>query len=101
MAEQTLMSKEEMMPGGVAEAGSAKRLTTGSWRTYAPVTDLEECTHCLKCWIFCPDSAVIVRDGKHAGTDYRHCKGCGICAEQCPANCIEMVLESEREEEND
>lgn len=96
MNEHRLLNKSEMLPGAAAEAGSSKTKHTGSWRTYAPVVDLESCTHCLKCWIFCPDSAVIVQEGRHAGTDYRYCKGCGICAEECPAGCIEMVLESER-----
>ena len=25
--------------------------------------------------------------------DYDYCKGCGICAEECPAKCIVMVEE--------
>jgi pyruvate ferredoxin oxidoreductase delta subunit len=25
--------------------------------------------------------------------DYRHCKGCGICAAECPKNAIEMKQE--------
>jgi pyruvate ferredoxin oxidoreductase delta subunit len=36
------------------------------------------------CWVYCPDSAVIVKDGKVQGFDYDHCKGCGICAHECP-----------------
>jgi pyruvate ferredoxin oxidoreductase delta subunit len=26
--------------------------------------------------------------------DYRYCKGCGICAEECPTKAIAMVDES-------
>jgi pyruvate ferredoxin oxidoreductase delta subunit len=25
--------------------------------------------------------------------DYEFCKGCGICAHECPSHCIEMVRE--------
>jgi pyruvate ferredoxin oxidoreductase delta subunit len=90
-----LMSKNEMRPGAVAEAGSMARLNTGSWRTFVPITDLEKCTDCLLCWILCPDSAIQVKDGKKLGTDMQYCKGCGICAAECPVDAIAMKLESE------
>jgi pyruvate ferredoxin oxidoreductase delta subunit len=25
--------------------------------------------------------------------DYEHCKGCGLCAYECPAGAIEMIKE--------
>lgn len=90
-----LMKKDEMKPGAIAEGGSMARLNTGSWRTYVPMTDLDKCVHCMQCWIACPDSAVQIEDGKRTGIDLQICKGCGICARICPADCIEMVLESE------
>lgn len=33
---------------------------------------------------YCPDSSLPVAEGKLAGIDYLHCKGCGICAQVCP-----------------
>jgi formate dehydrogenase (NADP+) beta subunit len=34
-------------------------------------------------------------DGKwHYVLDYDHCKGCGICAHECPVGFIAMVDES-------
>ena len=63
---------------------------TGSWRTYRPDWDEEKCVHCLRCWILCPDSSIVVKDGKVTGIDYDHCKGCGICSEECPKDAIEM-----------
>ena len=60
------------------------QLNTGTWRTYCPVTDLEKCIHCMMCWIDCPDSSILVQDGKKVGTDMQYCKGCGVCANVCP-----------------
>lgn len=95
MAKQELLKKDEMIPGAIAEGGTMGNLYTGSWRTFMPITDFDKCTHCLICWILCPDSAVGVKDGKKIGTNLHICKGCGICANECPADAIEMKLESE------
>jgi len=90
-----LMKKGEMRPGTIAEGGTMARLHTGSWRTFCPVTDFDKCTHCLICWILCPDSAIQVKDGKKLGTDMQYCKGCGICATECPVDAIAMKRESD------
>jgi len=78
----------------IEEPGNAREYKTGDWRTYKAVRDAEKCTHCLFCWIYCPDGAILVdEDGKVTGIDYDYCKGCGICAQECPVDAIEMVLE--------
>lgn len=108
-------SWRKMGPGGVVtEPGNSVRYITGTWRTLRPVRDLEQCTQCLVCWIVCPDSSITVQDGKVAGFDYDHCKGCGICMERCPVKIrqphsftgemgkvIQMVLESSFDPDNE
>ncbi len=81
--------------GPVIPGGSSVAYRTGSWRENRPVLELERCIHCLFCWLYCPDSAVLVRDGRVVGIDLDYCKGCGICAAVCPpkANAIRMVPE--------
>ena len=85
--------KEIPIGGLITQAGNAKEYNTGSWRTFKPKRNKDKCVNCLLCWIYCPDSSILVSDGKMTGIDYEHCKGCGICAKVCPAKCIEMVKE--------
>ncbi len=88
----------EMVSGGyIPQAGNAVEYDVSGWRTVRPVRDDECCIDCLFCWVYCPDNAVICKDGSVTGQgiDLMHCKGCGICAAVCPKDCIEMVAESE------
>jgi 2-oxoacid:acceptor oxidoreductase delta subunit (pyruvate/2-ketoisovalerate family) len=91
---------QELPIGGlIVDAGNAIEYNTGSWRAFRPIVDMEKCTHCLFCWLYCPDVAIIVKDGKMVGVDYGHCKGCAVCAEVCPPKCITMHPEYEFAEE--
>ena len=56
---------------------------------------MKACTGCLICWLYCPDSAMVVQDGSFVGVDLDHCKGCGICAAVCPVQCITMLEEAD------
>jgi pyruvate ferredoxin oxidoreductase delta subunit len=93
---------KELAPGGIIpQAGNAVEYDTGTWRLQRPVRRDEDCIDCLFCWMYCPDCAVPVKDKsvKGLGFDLEHCKGCGICAEVCPKQCIEIHPEGEFEEE--
>lgn len=91
--------KEIPIGGLITDAGNSVYYETGGWRSHCPVIDLERCNHCMLCWVFCPDSAVLVEEGKVVGLDLAHCKGCGICAQECPRKAISIVEEALVEKE--
>jgi len=55
------------------------------------------CNLCANCWIFCPDAAIHL-DGDLPRVDLEYCKGCGLCAAECPRGVITMKEELAREE---
>ena len=54
------------------------------------------CFSCDNCYGVCPDNAVLKLDDSETpyAIDYDYCKGCGICAAECPCGAIEMVPET-------
>jgi ferredoxin len=38
-----------------------------------------------------PEGTIKRQDDDHMKIDYRWCKGCGICAQICPVNAIDMI----------
>jgi len=52
------------------------------------------CFECDNCYGMCPDNAVIkLGPGNRFQFNYDYCKGCGICAQECPCGAIAMVTE--------
>jgi NADPH-dependent glutamate synthase beta subunit-like oxidoreductase/Pyruvate/2-oxoacid:ferredoxin oxidoreductase delta subunit len=52
------------------------------------------CNRCELCMIFCPDMAIHRReDGNGFEIDLRYCKGCGLCAAECPRGAMTMTRE--------
>lgn len=90
---------QDLPPGGVADKiGGTVRKDTGFWRGGGkrPLIDLDRCVQCLHCWISCPDSCFILEDKKVVSINYQHCKGCGICAKECPPMSGAITLVDER-----
>jgi pyruvate ferredoxin oxidoreductase delta subunit len=82
----------------VGEAGR-----TGDWRSLRPVIDHAKCipslkkkSSCMLCWLYCPEG--VVKSTIPVEIDLDYCKGCGICAEECPAKAINMVREDQCDE---
>ncbi|MDP2744037.1 MAG: 4Fe-4S binding protein [Dehalococcoidia bacterium] len=77
----------------IGEAGR-----TGDWRTSRPVVEHEKCLAeqkggkaCFLCWLYCPEAVIPRTIPIHIDLEY--CKGCGICAVECPTDAIIMVEE--------
>jgi NADPH-dependent glutamate synthase beta subunit-like oxidoreductase len=54
------------------------------------------CFACDNCFGVCPDNAVLKLDNPDEpyAIDLDYCKGCGICAAECPCGAIEIVPET-------
>ena len=79
----------------VTEPGSARQYKTGDWRSQRPTYDFKKCIKCAVCQIFCPEGCIERNDEGHFEADLYYCKGCGICARECPTMVITMVEEKE------
>ena len=52
------------------------------------------CFECDNCYGVCPDNAVIkLGPGKGFEFNFDYCKGCGLCASECPCGAIAMLPE--------
>lgn len=52
------------------------------------------CFDCDNCYAMCPDNAIVkLGPGQGFAIDLDYCKGCGICAAECPAGAITMIPE--------
>ncbi len=48
------------------------------------------CTVCDRCMDYCPEG-ILLRSGGGYEVDFEYCKGCGICAAECPRGVIYMA----------
>jgi pyruvate ferredoxin oxidoreductase delta subunit len=99
MSEQTASNPREnefTYAHGRLCKGEAGR--TGDWRAFRPVIEHSKCTpaknqrpSCFICWLYCPEG--VVKRSIPVEIDLDYCKGCGICAEECPTKAIVMIEE--------
>jgi pyruvate ferredoxin oxidoreductase delta subunit len=87
--------KELPVGNVVLEPGNASEYRTGDWKSLKPVLKKELCIHCGLCYIFCPDMAYSLNAEGFFIADLFYCKGCGICAKECPTGAIMMVVDEE------
>ncbi len=81
---------KKYIPGPASKAGTVP-VKMGNWSTIKPVLK-GKCNFCLLCWIFCPEGAISQDEkSKKVLFNDEECKGCGICAWECPTKAIEMA----------
>ncbi len=85
----SFINNNDLHEGGIIrDAGNAETYKTGDWRTFVPEFIEANCIQCMFCWIYCPDSAIEIDTSGDKpimkGIILDHCKGCGICAHECP-----------------
>jgi pyruvate ferredoxin oxidoreductase delta subunit len=72
---------------------------TSNWRIVRPVIDHEKCTLCLTCYISCPDSCWSFNEQEEKMEwNWKFCKGCQICINECPADALKAVPELDFED---
>ena len=72
---------------------------TSNWRIVRPVIDHEKCTRCFTCYISCPDSCWSFNEQQEKMEwNWKFCKGCQICINECPADALKAVPELDFED---
>jgi pyruvate ferredoxin oxidoreductase delta subunit len=92
-------AKEISIGGKITTPGNSLEVKTGNWKSQKPVIQEGKCAGCMRCVSYCPDMAIKAKEITDAKgikkmvadhVDLDHCKGCGICAHECPVKAIVM-----------
>ena len=90
------MTWRDIEIGAIAtEPGNARQYQTGFWRSQRPAYDFKKCIKCGMCQLFCPEGCIGQNKEGNFEADLYYCKGCGVCASECPTRVITMVEEEE------
>lgn len=74
-------------------ATELSKMLAGDWRAMRPVVARDRCVKCAVCWLYCPVQCVVEK-AAWFDIDLAACKGCGICAQECPHRAISMIEET-------
>jgi heterodisulfide reductase subunit A len=86
-----------------AGSGAAMRISIPMKKGYVEAEgivadiDLTNCNQCSICWKRCPYTAIKKDDDKNPEVIKALCKGCGLCAADCPKECISIVHYSDEQ----
>lgn len=75
----------------IISPGNTKARRTVDWGIYKPVIEYDNCTKCMICFVYCPDSAITIDKSGHPVVNYDMCKGCDICYTECPTKTITIA----------
>ncbi len=94
--------KDRAVPFGAITPAPVKQqelFITSNWRVVRPVIDHEKCTRCFTCYISCPDSCWSFNEAEEKMEwNWKFCKGCQICINECPADALTAVPELDFED---
>jgi len=73
----------------LSKPGTTVEIKTGEWKSFMPIVEASKCIKCGICQNLCPEG-IMGNPKLIPDIDYDYCKGCSICAIECPVKCIEM-----------
>jgi len=84
-----------ILPGGViTRGGNSVENKTGVWSSRHAEVDQKKCIKCHQCVTYCPEGCIdIEEDRKNVKVNHNYCKGCAVCAVECPVRAITMKTE--------
>lgn len=87
--------KSNILPGGIiTEGGNSVENKTGLWSKRHAVINKGKCIKCHQCVLFCPEGCINILDnGRDVEVDPDYCKGCAVCAVECPTKAVTMKTE--------
>lgn len=92
LVELALDPARRATPSVYASANSPAR-RTGSWRQFRPVLEPEKCNRCWLCFVWCPEAAIALDENEFPQVSYDVCKGCLLCAHECPTQAFRVERE--------
>jgi pyruvate ferredoxin oxidoreductase gamma subunit len=86
----------EISTCAITATGNSILRERGQWSNYKPIIDYDNCTKCMICYVYCPDSAFTIDSRGYPIVDYEACKGCNICHTECPVKVITLVKRTKK-----